>query len=508
VRVFQAAITALDGDYRLSVERPAGALAGGGVHLDLRPRIGDGLAGVAGYMRGYPYGCLEQKLSAAVALQDRSKWERLETELPAYMDSDGLLKYFPSTSYGDPVLTAYAIAITHEAGWPLADDVLQRAAGGLKRFVEGGLTRYSPLPTADLSLRKLTAIEALSRVGRAEPKLLGSLAIDPNLWPTSAVLDWANILLNMDQVPDRGQRLAEAEQVLRSRLTYQGSLMAFSTESSDRLWWLMVSTDVNAARMLLTAQRLEKWRQELPQLVRGTLARQRRGHWDLTTANAWGVLAVQRFSRAFEADPVTGSTRVELSGHSTLVDWSISPKGEAALLPWPESRTELSAAHAGGGKPWLSVQSLAAVPLQEPVSAGYSIRKAVSALSRTLPERWSRGDILRVRLDIEAQADMTWVVVNDPVPAGATIFGGGLGRDSRLLTQAEARKGAWPVFQERGFEGLRAYYDYVPKGKWALEYTLRLNQAGNFNLPPTRVEALYAPEMFGEIPNERMEVSP
>jgi hypothetical protein len=77
-----------------------------------------------------------------------------------------------------------------------------------------------------------------------------------------------------------------------------------------------------------------------------------------------------------------------------------------------------------------------------------------------------------------------------------------------LLTQEETRKGAWPVFQERGFEGLRAYYDYVPKGKWALEYTLRLNQAGNFNLPPTRVEALYAPEMFGEIPNERMEVSP
>jgi len=37
---------------------------------------------------------------------------------------------------------------------------------------------------------------------------------------------------------------------------------------------------------------------------------------------------------------------------------------------------------------------------------------------------------------------------------------------------------------------------------WAfflLEYDL--NNEGNFRLPTTRVEALYAPEMFGEAPN-------
>ena len=34
-----------------------------------------------------------------------------------------------------------------------------------------------------------------------------------------------------------------------------------------------------------------------------------------------------------------------------------------------------------------------------------------------------RGDVVRVRLDIDAQSDMTWVVVNDPIPSGATILG-------------------------------------------------------------------------------------
>lgn len=48
----------------------------------------------------------------------------------------------------------------------------------------------------------------------------------------------------------------------------------------------------------------------------------------------------------------------------------------------------------------------------------------------------------------------------------------------------------------------------MPKGKWAVEYTLRLNNEGVFNMPPTRVEALYSPEMMGEMPNDKITVGP
>jgi uncharacterized protein YfaS (alpha-2-macroglobulin family) len=46
----------------------------------------------------------------------------------------------------------------------------------------------------------------------------------------------------------------------------------------------------------------------------------------------------------------------------------------------------------------------------------------------------------------------------------------------------------------------------VPKGNFKLEYTVRLNNVGEFALPPTRVEAMYAPEMFAESPNARVKV--
>jgi uncharacterized protein YfaS (alpha-2-macroglobulin family) len=255
--------------------------------------------------------------------------------------------------------------------------------------------------------------------------------------------------------------------------------------------------------------RLESWRQDLPQLVRGALARQRHGHWDLTTANAWGVLAMERFSERFEAGDISGTTRIDLAGQSRAIDWGSPLRADSILLPWPPGKAELAVEHQGTGRPWLTVQGLAAARLKEPFSSGYTVRKTVSAVERQTPGRWSRGDILRVRLEIDAQADMTWVAVNDPVPAGAAILGTGLGRDSRLLTPSEDRRQRlWPAFEERSFEAFRAYYDHMPKGTWTLEYALRLNQPGAFSLPQTRVEALYAPEVFGESPNETIEVHP
>jgi hypothetical protein len=247
----------------------------------------------------------------------------------------------------------------------------------------------------------------------------------------------------------------------------------------------------------------------MPRLVQGALARQKRGAWDLTIANAWGVLAMEKFSKAFESIPVSGSTRASLSRQSHSTDWKAQPQGKISSFPWPAKREELSISHQGTGKPWATVQGLAAIALKEPFSSGYKIKREVLAIEQKQARKWSKGDVLRIRLEIEAQADQTWVVVSDPVPSGATILGKGLGRDSQILTKGEEQKGwVWPAFEERSFEAFRAYYEYVPKGKWTVEYTLRLNQSGLFHLPTTRVEALYFPEMLGEMPNQRMEVSP
>jgi uncharacterized protein YfaS (alpha-2-macroglobulin family) len=270
----------------------------------------------------------------------------------------------------------------------------------------------------------------------------------------------------------------------------------------------MDGPDANAARLLLAAMESPAWKDELPQLVTGALARQRKGVWLTTTANLWGVLALERFAARAEAVPLSGRSTVQWAATTRMQDWGDKPEGGTQGLPWPAADAPLTVRHEGTGRPWLALQMLAAVPLRAPLAAGYSITRSVSAIERKQPDVWTRGDTLRVRLEIEALADMAWVVVSDPMPTGATALGSGLGRDSAIATQGEKRQGAWPVYEERAAEAWRGYYDWLPRGRHVVEYTLRLNAGGRFSLPPTRVEAMYAPETFGEIPNAVLEVRP
>jgi hypothetical protein len=503
VRVYQATLTQIDKPLAMQVERPAGALPGrGGVRVSLRSKLGDGLSGVLDYMGRYPYSCMEQRTSKAIALRNTAMWEATTQAMPAFIDDNGLLKYFATSSlHGSDVLTAYVLAISHEAGWTIPETSRNRLLDGLKDFVAGRSKQRSAFPAADLAIRKLAAIEALARYGQATPPMLDSITIDPNAWPTSAVLDWINILKRLPTIPQHDERLQQAQQILRSRLNLQGTTMGFSSEDNDGLWWLMVSIDVNAVRTLLTELDQTQWREDIPRLVTGALGRQQHGHWSTTVANAWGTLAMEKFSRAFEATPVSGYTEAEVLTVKKGMQWTETSKQSALNFPWGDSAAALSIKHTGTGKPWAIIQSRAALPLRQPLFTGYRIQRSIEPVEQKESGVWSKGDVARIKLVLDAQADMTWVVVDDPVPAGATILGSGLGGDSQLLVQGEKQEGwVWPAFEERRFEAFRAYYEYVPKGQWTLEYTVRLNNPGKFELPATRVEALYAPEMFGELP--------
>ncbi|WP_377701335.1 alpha-2-macroglobulin [Pseudoduganella sp. UC29_71] len=508
VRTLQATLLQLDKPQSMQVQIPGDALPGrGGVQTLFASRLGSELPGVRDYMLAYPYTCFEQNTSRAIALRDGERWQKLAAQLPAYLDSDGLLKYFPIMEQGSDSLTAYVLSAVQEAGFPIPPELKARMEDALQNFVQGRIVRGSPLATADLAVRKLAALEALSRAGRVTAAELESFSPEPNWWPTSAVIDWYLIHQRVHNLPEHDKRLAQAQQILRSRLNLQGTTMGFSTERNDDWWWLMVSGDVNANRLLLAMTDNPAWQSDIGRLARGALGRQHKGRWNTTVANAWGVLALDKFSDKFEREPVSGSSTAAIGTASKSVALDANTTSGSALLPWQRGASELSLKHAGSGKPWVTVQSLAAIPLKAPITSGYKIVKTVTPVEQAVKGVWTRGDVYRVRLDLEAQADMTWVVVDDPIPASASVLGTGLGKDSQLMTAGEKSKGwVWPAFQERTFEAFRSYYEFVPKGTWSVEYTVRLNNAGQFQLPPTRVEAMYSPEAFAEFPNAAVSV--
>ena len=550
--VQQATLVQVDGSFNLDVNQPADALPGrGGLKMSLQPKLGGsgdgGMDGVRDWFAAYPFACLEQKTSKSVGLRDGKLWQSVVGQIPGYLDTDGLANYFPprdgEAARGSDALTAYLLAATHEAAsinpaFALPDDVRAPMERGLIAFVEGKIQREFWSPRKDLDVRKLAALEALSRYGKAQGRMLGSITIAPNQWPTSAVIDWLQILKRVSDVPKRDERIAQANQVLKSRLSYQGTKVIFSTEKDDYWWWLMVNGDVNTARLMLAVMDDPAWKDDMGRLANGFISRQQKGAWLTTTANLWGGLALDKFSAKFEATPVAGVTKAALAAATAQVDWAkveriktsdalASDKGapmqttmfgapaspgsisnNSMFLPWSKTgKDALSITHTGTGKPWLTLQSLAAVQLKEPFNAGYQIKKTIEPVEQAVKGIYTRGDVVRITLEVNASADMTWVAITDPIPGGATILGSGLGRDSEIATKGEKKTGSgWPAFEERSFEAFRSYYEYLPKGVVKMQYTVRLNNVGDFALPPSRVEAMYAPEMFGEAPNARVSV--
>jgi uncharacterized protein YfaS (alpha-2-macroglobulin family) len=365
----------------------------------------------------------------------------------------------------------------------------------LRRVVTGQLHRDRPYRIDERPLR-IAALTALARAGAADPDLVARIDMVPADMPTGVLADWMVALDRVNGVANAGPLRAAAAGELRRRLVWSGTRLDLS-DRSNAPWWMMVSADDMAIRALDAVIGRPDWAADVPRMMAGVAARQMHGTWDTTPANAWGVLVTRRFAATYTPVAITGTTHVALAGHGADVVW---PRhGDIAPLRLPLAAGPLTMTHSGGAAPWATVSIRAAVPLKSPLFAGYRLTRSVSVISARQPGRLSQGDVLRVHLEIDADAGRTWVALSDPLPPGAVVMSN-LGGQSQMLQQGNHADGAWPAWVEGGRDTWRAYFDWLPQGHSVVEYTVRLNSAGQFTLPPARVEAMYAPAIHAALP--------
>jgi uncharacterized protein YfaS (alpha-2-macroglobulin family) len=345
--------------------------------------------------------------------------------------------------------------------------------------------------------------------------MLNSIQMAPIDMPTSALADWI-VAIDRTKGSNPAMRV-DAERVLRSRMVYEGSRLDLA-DAQSAPWWMMVSTDEMATRSLLAVMGKPVWNDETPKMMVGVALRQRRGHWDTTPANAWGTIVTRRFASLYPASAIKGVTTVALAGQSASQAWPMAANAAPLRLRLPAAQAPLSLGQSGGAGPWAMVSVAAAVPLKAPLFAGYRVDRKVSILSQKKKGQLTRGDVLKISLTITANAERNWVVVSDPVPPGATIIGG-LGGQSKILGDKakggegfnvdaedadgklwDIRFGVVPAWISRDKDAWRGYFEWVPRGTFETEYAVRLNGSGRFTLPPTRVEAMYSPDIRGQLP--------
>lgn len=540
VTVRQASLRQIAAPLTVQIGMPAGAIEGrGGVRVEAQASLaGDLMPGLQRWWRWYPYACIEQRHGKAIGLMNLAAMEGVLADLPDYLDDDGLAAYFPPRrpDSGNIYLTAHLLAVDAvlgtlgEEGMRMDDATRRRMLNALTRVVEGRLERRWQVPRQDRTVTQLMLIAALASHGAASPSMLEPLTIAPQRLPTHALLDWLSILKQMPRLPGHAEKLGAVEQQLHSRILQTGAQVLFTTERTDDWWWMMQNGDSNAARLVLLTADLPGWQQDIGNLTSGLLARQREGAWSTTTANVWGQLAIRRFAQLHEREPVSGSLQAQLGAAQQTRAWPPQQQaGGSASSPtntsnerlqmdfaWPDAiarmgdpdnTSRLHITQQGAGKPWVTISALAAVPLTQPVSSGLRIEKTITPLVQAQPGQWQAGDIYRVNLVIHSQGEAGLSALSDPIPSGSTILGSGLGRDSAIATADDDSRPDWSVaWEERKMDMMRVYFDYLRQGQTRYSYTVRLNQPGTFTLPPTRVEALYMQQVFGEVPNPAFDI--
>jgi uncharacterized protein YfaS (alpha-2-macroglobulin family) len=522
-RVLQATLFQLDKKNEISVKQPADAIRGrGGLRVTARETLVRGLAGVKSWMQDYDYDCLEQRISRQVVLEDPPALAKLMDSLPSYFDSYDLLKFFPSSLCGDPMLTRYILNIAQANRVSIPAQSQDRALNGLKNFIDGkrGFCRNwwdEIVRDQYANERKVLALESLSRYGKFELPLLATIQATPNLWQNETVVAWHNLLKAHPEIPKGAELLKQAENILHARVNFQGTLMNLQgTPNWEASWRLFTSRDQEAAGVFEIALQNPTWGEDVGRMARGVLARLRMGHWDTTTANAWGLTNMRLFSEKFEKDKVAGKTEMTGGDVHSLFDWAKDPTGGQQFLKWPakseSNEVKMAFNHLGGGKPWVQFETLSAIPLKAPMELGYKIEREVTPVMQAVSGKSSVGDVYNVKLTITARNDQAWVVVRDPLPGGASHLGTGLKGGSKILDKASLSSSAgaeWPTeFEEKRQDSFVSYAAYLPKGTYTTSYRIRLNSAGTFRLPPSRVEAMYAPETFGEAPLANWKIEP
>ncbi|MBO9712373.1 MG2 domain-containing protein [Sphingomonas sp.] len=484
---------------------PAGALPGrGSVDVLLADTVAPPLSGVREYMSWYPYGCLEQRTSKAIALGDTGAWTRIASELPAYLDNDGLARYFTTDSLpGSEALTAYVLSITAEAGLPLPDGPRARMIDALKTVLAGKLRHED---YGDARFRNVAIFAALARQGAADASMLGQLGITPAEMPTATLADYLDALGHVQGLANANALRLDGEKVLRTRLVYEGTRIDIG-DKGKMPWWLMSSDDEAVAKLAIATLGRPAWANDSSKIFVGLGKRQMKGHWDTTTANAWGTIAARKFMAMYPAQAVTGSTTALFGSQTVARSWPLAEPQRAFSFALPAAQTPIAFTQSAGAGPWAFVTVKAAVPLTQPLFAGYKMTKKIEVIQAYKPGVLSRGDVIKVTITVDASAERNWVVINDPVPAGATIVGDLGGQSQMLGAQAGSGTGAQPSYVERGKDAWRAYFAWLPAGSATVSYVMRVNSTGKFNLPATRVEAMYSPEIRAQAPNAVMSVA-
>jgi uncharacterized protein YfaS (alpha-2-macroglobulin family) len=477
------------------------------------------------FLRQYPYGCTEQKLSRARAYVAFQKFRTLlkqdgadkegaravkeaVDQIGATLDPDNLVAYWPG-SEGYVSLTAWSVQFLVEAkqaGFAVDDKLLGRLTASLERALRSDYSRFID---GEAFTERAWALAALAQAGQFNPAYAAELSRKAEFLDLDGV---AEVLQAFARTPTPPAATMDAlakglwdgliVRLHQGREIYGG----LQERRATRNGLILPSETRTVAEITRAIARAQPKSPRLPVLVDALVTLGRDDGWGTTNANASALLAL---AEILEPKPSSGparAVRVRLDGKDqplqvgaaspvSVVDGTTLGAGEVAV--------------AGGGDAPLVVRvDTTYVPDldggQVAASAdGFVVSREIQRVQKegapaqktplTQPgttQTFAVGDVIEEHVQIVNPKARNYVAVIVPLAAGVEPM------NPRLATAPPEAKPAGaltlgPTYASYQDDHVAYYYNALPAGTYDFYFRTRATIPGTFVQPPAKAEMMY-----------------
>lgn len=445
--------------------------------------------------------------------------------LAAQQKVDGGWGWFVAEA-SDPLVTAYAVVGLVEAtnaGFAVDRAMLSRAGRYLLeayRADDIGLTRATDLN------RRAFMLYALGKAGVSEISGLSTLF---DRRDNLSLYGKALLALAMHEQSASDSRITTLLDDLFADALLTANGVHWEEAERDFFNW---NTDTRTTAMILkTLVAARPDHPLIPGVVRWLMVARNADGWETTQETAWALLALTDWmavSGELDAEyayaaALNGEMLAEgAAGRETATDAQVLTVAVAELLRDQANRLRITRT-AGAGEPdgalYYTAYLRAFLPVEaiQPLERGLVVQRQYTAFNSRDPITEARvGELVQVRLTIIAPNDLHYVVIEDPLPAGAEAIDPSLATAQQTFTDPYADYGGDEMVEEEDADFSRRWLAswhfntiqfrdeqvvlnavYLPAGTYEYTYTIRPSVEGTYNVLPVTGREYYFPEVFG-----------
>ena len=541
-----------------TVTIPTGVVSGfGGLYVEVSSTAMVGLGEGARYLVEYPYGCAEQKGSAALALllaadlgdafslpgmdpsQMRPVAQRTLKELEKFQCPSGGFAYWPGDCWStSPYLTAYLLHVFKTATdlkYDVDRGVRERAYDYLQRELAAGPPDVNEGWWPSYTAWQAFAVKVLVEGGRNEDSHLTRLYGYRDRMPVFALAYMHDALLAKGETT--GERIGDLRRRMGNAILPEGGSAHVGELADPYLLWFWNSNVRSTAIVLNSLVKADGSDAPMRQLVRWMMAVRKDGRWGNTQENAHAMEALVAYYRKYEsvvpdfrAVVTLGAkelAREEFRGRSAEAATTNLPMAQVLAAGPAGSATPLTFTRDGAGTLFYATRLRYAADTlhQQGLDSGFHIERRyepyVEQGRRPQATSYAAGDLVRVTLTFRLTKERRFVAVTDPLPAGFEAVESWFATTARDLSAQQDRQtneggdaNDWRNWwRYSGFDRVERHDDRIQlfatrlgNGAHEFSYIVRATTAGTFRTAPARAEEMYEPEVFGRTATTVIEI--